>query len=101
MARALSVSRATVSRENLPAYLAALGALAVSLQARGQSVWLFRHPTLRDSFLEFSESASPETHRSRAPRDPAEAALELRLRGLAAYADDAGTLWEAVPMQKG
>ena len=100
MARVLSVSRTTVSREDVPAYLATLGKLGSRIRARGGSLWLFRHPTLADSFLEFSESDSPGTHRSRVPGDPAEAALELQLRGLAAYPPDAWTLWEEVPLQK-
>jgi hypothetical protein len=98
MSRRLSVSLATVSRQAEPEYLATLGDLASRHQARGQSLWLFRHPTLPDTFLEFSESASPERHRSQSPGDEVEAALEVRLRTLAAYAPDAWVLWEEIPL---
>lgn len=100
MPRTLSVSCATVSRKDEPAYVAILGDLAARLRARGESLWLFRHPSFPDTFLEFSESAGPERHRSRAPRDPHEAGLEMRLRALAVYAPDAWVLWEEVPLEK-
>jgi len=90
----------TVRRQDETAYLAALEELAARLRARGESLWLFRHPTLRDTFLEFSESPSPDQHRTRAARDPAETALELRLRSLAAYTKDAWVLWQEVPLGK-
>jgi hypothetical protein len=100
MARTLSVSRATVKRTDAPAYLALLGDLAGRLRARGESLWLFRHPTLPDTFLEFSESPTRERHRSLAQRDEHEAAVELQLRTLASYAADAWVLWEAVPLEQ-
>ncbi len=100
MPRTLSISLAKVSPEDEAAYLAALGDLAARLGARGESFWLFRHPALSDTFLEFSESDSAERHRSRAAGDPDEAALKVRLRTLAAYAADAGVLWEEVPLKK-
>lgn len=100
MARTLSVSRTRVSPTDQPAYLSLLGELASRLHARGESLWLFRHPTLHDTFLEFSESAAPERHRSRGARDRQEEELEARLRALAAYASDAWVLWEAVPLAK-
>ena len=99
MGRTLSVSRATVSPDHEAAYLAALEELAGRLARRGESLWLFRHPTLRDTFLECSESGSAERHRSRAGA-PEDAALEGRLRTLAAYASDAWVLWEEVPLKK-
>ena len=100
MARTLSVSRTTVKRADEPAYLALLRDLAGRLRGRGESLWLFRHLTLPDTFLEFSESPTRERHRSRAKRDPYEAALELQLRTLASYAADAWVLWEAVPLER-
>ena len=100
MPRTLSVSRATVSRGAEPEYLTALGELASRLRGRGESLWLFRHPTLPDTFLEFSESASAERHRSRGVKSQEEAALEMRLRSLAAYAPDAWVLWEEVPLER-
>jgi hypothetical protein len=98
--RTLSVSRASVGPEAVPTYLAALRALGARLRERGQSLWLFRHPTLPGTFLEFSESETPEQHRSRAVRDPDEAALETQLRTLAAYDSDARVLWEEVSLEK-
>jgi hypothetical protein len=98
--RTLSVSRTTVSRGAEPQYLTALGELASCLRARGESLWLLRHPTLPGTFLEFSESPSPERHRSRVARSEEEAALEGRLRTLAAYAPDAWILWEEVPLER-
>ena len=100
MARTLSVARAQVSPANQPAYLMALGELARRLRARGESLWLFQHPTLHDTFLEFTESATPEQHRRRARRDREETELERRVRSLAAYAPDAGVLWEEIPLGK-
>lgn len=99
MPRALSVSRATVRAGVQAEYVAALGCLAARLRARGDSLWLFRHPTQTETFLEFSESAAPERHHSRATPDPDEAALEVRLRTLATYAADAWILWEEVPLE--
>ncbi len=98
MPRVLSVARAQVPEAREPEYLALLGELATRLRSRGQSLWLFRHPEQRDTFLEFSESASAELHRTRAPRDAQDAALEARLRALAVYAADAAVLWEAVSL---
>jgi hypothetical protein len=100
MSRRLSVSRVTVEVEAEPAYVAALADLAERLAQRGQSVWLFRHPVLSGTFLEFSESATAEQHRSRAARPADEAMLEDRLRSLATYSSDATVLWEEVPLPK-
>jgi hypothetical protein len=100
MSRALSVARAQVSRGNEPEYFAVLAELADRLRSRGQSLWLFRHPERQGTFLEFSESATCEQHRSRADRDEREAALEARLRVLASYAADADELWEEVSLGK-
>lgn len=98
MPRALSVARAQVSPANEPEYLTLLAELATRLRSRGQSLWLFRHPERRDTFLEFSESATAEQHRSRAQRDERERMLEARLRVLATYAADADDLWEEVSL---
>jgi hypothetical protein len=100
MARALSVARAQVSAANQPEYLTLLAELATRLRARGQSLWLFRHPEHSDRFLEFSESATRERNRSLAQRDERERALEARLRALASYAADANDLWEEVSLGK-
>jgi Ser/Thr protein kinase RdoA (MazF antagonist) len=100
MSRRLSVSRARVNAADEAGYLAVLGDLAGRLASHGESLWLFRHPEQRDTYLEFSESDSAERHRSRAARTPEEAALEVRLRALASYASDAWVLWEEVPLKK-
>lgn len=100
MPRTLSVSCATVSRGDAAEYLTALGELASRLRGRGEQLWLFRHPQRPDTFLECSEGPGADRHRSRAERDPDEAALEARLRTLAAYAPDAWILWEEVPLER-
>ena len=99
MARVLSVSHARVTAPNQSAYLAVLRDLAARLRARGESLWLFRHPERPDAFLEFSESKTALGRGSRAPRDGEEAALEARLRDLASYAPGADVLWEEVSLQ--
>ena len=96
MARTLTVSRVTVNPQAEPEYLDTLGKLAARRQSRGQSFWLFRHPTQADTFLEFSESGALPVERSAA--DEVEASLEARLRLLAAYAPDAELLWQEVPL---
>ena len=100
MPHALTAARATVAREHEAEYLATLRHLAGRLRARGGRLWVFRHPALPDNFLEFSESAAPERLRSQAPRDRHEAALEARLRSLAAYSEDAWVLWEEIPLEE-
>jgi hypothetical protein len=99
MTRKLTVSRVTVNPRSEPEYLATLGQLAARRQSRGQSFWLFRHPTESDTFLEFSEGGSPPAEGSAG--DEAEALLEARLRVLAAYAPDAEVLWQEVPLPPG
>ena len=98
MPRALSVARVQVPPANEAEYLALLGELAVRLRSRGQSLWLFRHPERRDTFLEFSESATRDQHRSLVQQDEQETLLEARLRALASYAGDADDLWEEVSL---
>ena len=98
MPRCLSVSRATVAAGQEPDYLAAVRDLAIELGKRGQHLWVFRSADLAGTFLEFSESPSAASHRTRASRLPREQRLESRLRGLAAYAPDAWALWEEVPL---
>jgi hypothetical protein len=99
MTRKLIVSRATVHPQSEPEYLATLGQLAARRQSRGQSFWLFRHPTESDIFLEFNESGSLPAERSAG--DEVDALLEARLRVLAAYAPDAEVLWQEVPLPPG
>jgi hypothetical protein len=98
MARALAVSRVTVSSVAEPEYLRVVGELARLAEARGRHLWLFRERGRSGAFLECSESKSVDSHRSIAePRDD-ERRLEARLRELAAYAPDAWELWEEVTL---
>src|SRR5262245_30345690 len=98
MSRALSVARVQVSPANEPEYLALLAELARRVRSRRPSLWLFRRPEQRDTFIEISESATREQHRSQAQRDEREQALEARLQVVATYAPDADDLWEAVSL---
>jgi hypothetical protein len=98
MPRCLSVSRATVAAGQEAEYLAAVRELALELGKRGQHLWVFRSAEHAGTFVEFSESPSPASHRTRASRLPREQRLESRLRALAAYAPDAWALWDEVPL---
>lgn len=98
MPRCLSVSRAAVPAGREADYLAAVRDLAIELGKRGQHLWVFRSATDAGTFLEFSESPSAASHRTRASRLPREQRLESRLRALAAYAPDAWALWDEVPL---
>ena len=97
MSRALTVARVDVPPSREAEYLAGAAALAVALKARGQHLWLFRHPGQAGAFLEFREAADGAAHVSVAPT-PAEARLESALRALAAAGPDAGILWREVPL---
>ena len=98
MPRCLSVSRATVAAGRDGEYLAAVRDLAIELGKRGQHLWVFRSTSDPRTYLEFSESPSPASHRTRASRLPREQLLESRLRTLATYAPDAWALWDEVPL---
>jgi hypothetical protein len=98
--RALTAARVTVAPERVAEYLAALGELAARVRRRGQHLWVFRHPALRGEFLEFSESGSPDAHRTRGGASAEERAIELKLRTLASYAADASVLWEEIPLEE-
>ena len=98
MPRALSVSRVTVSTANEAEYLHTVTRLAALLERRGQRLWVFRSPGRPGTFLEFNESPSPMSHRSRASRTGDELSLEMKLQTLAAYAPDAWDLWEEIPL---
>jgi hypothetical protein len=100
MPRALAVARVTVPAGQERAYLRAAGELAAALRVRGQHLWLFRHPTRTDAFLEFRESGSDAVHTASAPT-PAEARLTRALRALGAYAPEADDLWLEVPLTEG
>jgi hypothetical protein len=98
MPRVLTVSRVTVAEGREAEYLDTVRRLAALGVQRGQHLWVFRHPTRPGQFLEFSESASEMSHRTRASRIGEESKLEARLKSLAAYAPDAWEMWEEVPL---
>ncbi len=97
MPRALTVSRVSVPAEHEAEYLSTVRELAVLADKRGQRLWTFRSVAHPHTFLEFSESPSALSHRSRASRLPEELRLERRLQVLAVYAPDSWEMWEEVP----
>ncbi|HEX6107115.1 MAG TPA: hypothetical protein VFZ26_16115 [Gemmatimonadales bacterium] len=96
MARVLSVSRVRVRAGGDAEYLAAVRELAGLAERRGWHLWVFRRPADPGTYLEFSESRSPETHRSAGPRPEDERRLEERIRAVAEYEPGAWDLWEEV-----
>ncbi len=100
MPRALAVARLTVPPAQEAAYLAGAAELALALRARGQHLWVFRHPTQPGTFLEFREAADENAHSSSAPT-PAEARLTSVLRALATYAPGMDDLWLEVALEEG
>jgi hypothetical protein len=96
MSRALTVSRVRVQTADQATYLAAVRELAVLAERHGWHLWIFRHPTDRELFLECSESRSPESHRTAAGRPADEQTVEERIRALAEYEPRAWELWEEV-----
>jgi hypothetical protein len=95
--RVLSVARVRVAAAHETEYLRTLGALADLMRPRGQRIWVFRDAKDPGLFLEFTESPSPVTHRSRASRTSDEMRLEKRLLEIATY-ESAGDLWTEVPL---
>ena len=96
MSRTLTVSRVRVPLDDQAAYLAAVRELAALAERHGWHLWVFRHPTELELFLECSESRSAETHRTAPGRPADEQALEARIRALAHYETGAWELWEEV-----
>ena len=96
MSRALTVSRVRVRSPDQATYLAAVRELATLAEGHGWHLWVFRHPTDRELFLECSESRSPESHRSVFGRSANEQAVEERIRAVAEYEPQAWELWEEV-----
>lgn len=97
MARALAVARVSVPTAREGEYLALVGRLAALLQARGQHLWVFRHPDRPGQFLEFREAADGTAHSALAPT-PDEAGLIGALRGVASYGPGADELWLEVSL---
>ena len=96
MSRALTVSRVRVRSADQTTYLAAVRELAALAERHGWHLWVFRHPTDRELFLECSESRSPESHRSVSGRSADEQAVEEKIRAVAEYEPRAWELWEEV-----
>ena len=96
MARTLSVSRVSVRAGADGEYLAAVRELAGLAERRGWHLWVFRRQAAAGEYLEFSESRSPDVHRSVTPRPEDEQRLEARLRAVADYQPGAWDLWEEV-----
>jgi hypothetical protein len=97
MGRTLTVSRVTVAAGDVEEYVRTVHELAALGAGRGQRLWLFRNAKDPGTFIEFSESSSPISHRTRASRTAHELELEGRLRALARYAPDAWSVWDEVP----
>jgi hypothetical protein len=97
MGRVLTVARVTVTPEHEEEYVRTVHALAEVGLTRGQRLWLFRSTVRPFSYIEFCESRTEFTHRSRASRTELEAKLEERLQAITSYAPDAWDLWDEVP----
>lgn len=85
--------------EREAAYLAGAGELAAVLQQRGQHLWVFRHPTEPQQFLEFREAGNAAARS--ALSTPVEQRLVRMLRGLGTYAPGMDDLWLEVPLTEG
>ena len=96
MTRVLTVSRVTVLPEYEVEYIGTIHALAEIGRARGQSLWLFKSAEVAHTYLEFSESRTEMSHRSRASRTDMEIRLERRLSVIAQYNQGSSELWEEV-----
>ena len=100
MSRRLRVARAGVAPEREQEYLATLSKLARVRRARGEQLWLFRHPVESGTFLEFSESGAGMP-RDGGAIDSEQAVLERRLHTIASYAPGARVPWEEVQLEDG
>jgi hypothetical protein len=96
MTRVLSVSRVTVLPEFEAEYINTIRALAEIGMGRGQHLWLFKSSDTAHTYLEFSESRTEMSHRSRASRTDIEMRLERRLSVIAQYSAASRELWEEV-----
>ncbi len=94
--RVLTVARVTVPPEHELEYIRTVHALAELGAPRGQNLWLFKSSRTPHTYLEFSESRTEMSHRSRASRTDYEIRLERRLHTIAQYAPGASELWEEV-----
>jgi hypothetical protein len=96
MTRVLTVAKVTVLPEFEVEYITTVHALAELGRPRGQHIWLFKSAHVPHTYLEFSESRSEMSHRSRASRTDMELRLERRLRVIAQYSPGTSELWEEV-----
>jgi len=94
--RILTVARVTVPPEHEVEYITTVHALAELGAPRGQHIWLFKSGHTNHTYLEFSESRTEMSHRTRASRTDLELRLERRLRVIAQYAPGSSELWEEV-----
>jgi hypothetical protein len=101
MSRRLTVARVSVAPEQEPEYLATLRRLASLRRARGEHLWLFRHPMQPGAFLEFSERGASEPPQGGSAIDSEGPALERRLDTIASYAPGARVPWEEVQLEDG
>jgi hypothetical protein len=97
MSRVLTISHVTVPPSHDAEYVRTVQQLAEIARGRAQQLWLYRNPAAPGSYIEFSESGTEMTHRTRASRTELEERLERRLREIADYAPGAWELWTEVP----
>jgi len=93
----LTMARAIVPPAAEEEYIRIVHTLAALGAERSRRLWLFRSTTRPGQYLEFSESPTEVTHRSRASRTDLEARLENRLKELAEYEPGSLDFWEQVP----
>jgi hypothetical protein len=97
MTRVLMAARVRVSETARQEWLGMAGKLSRSYAARGQHVWVFRHPRDRELHMEFREAPSRELL---APAGAEEAALDSRLAALGTY-EHTDIVWESVTLPEG
>ena len=97
MARVLMAARVWVPEVARQEWLVMAGKLSRSYAARGQHVWIFRHPRDRELHMEFREAPSAE---HLAPTGADEAALDSRLAALGTY-EHTDVVWESVTLPEG
>jgi hypothetical protein len=97
MARRLSARWVRLADGRDAEYLATLRIVKAGVLRAGGHFWLFRHPVLRDVFLEFRER--PGDPPPATDQDAALAAAERRLLELAEYTPDAEVSWEEISLE--
>ena len=97
MARVLMAARVRVPDGVRAEWIVAAGRLSRHYAARGQHVWVFRHPGDPELHLEFREASSRE---QLAPAAAEEVALDARLASLGRY-EHTDVVWESVSLPTG